>query len=236
VAAALQNAAAAALQLIQQQLEGAAAGAAGAAAADDEDHTAEALLQLEVLVACLDAPPSSQQQQRPEAAAMAATAADERLSPLRSALWQVLTSFLAAVPSASYGHSAMSALLELQESITSSGRWGRWQPPGGPAAGAGVVEASPAGARSKDGGVGDAGEVVVVAGGVAGAGLLFARTMAALGREWPGFQVGGWLGVGLQQNTAWGGSRSSQNLPAIALRRLPPLDRVTLDLQNPTSP
>ena len=180
---------------------GRAIGAAAGASADSGDgndggggdDASDALLRLEVLFACLDdAPPPAAPTGDPDASRAAMNAA-------RDALWGALGRFVGGVPAARYGHAAVSALLELQESVTApGGRWGDWRPPARSAGGGG--EAGSAGAHSSgtgavagagDSGVGGAPDVASgpSASGPSGAGLLFARTMGVVARAWPGFQV-----------------------------------------------
>ncbi len=127
VAAALCGATFAALQGVRRQLvqqqPGNGTGAAAAAAAQDgssaDSATAtEQLKELEALVGLLTGADCDL-----ETAVAAVEEDDARIHPLRSAVWQVLASFLASLPPRTYDCAVTRALQLLQEALWSSGRW-----------------------------------------------------------------------------------------------------------------
>lgn len=150
-----------------------------------------ALAGLQLLIRCLDkeaaadsAPTaaadgdeadSAPRQQPAQVSALAELTASsswlvDGIQQLRSKFWEQLQQHQAQLPAEAYGSSVVAELLELQETISSGAAWEGWS------AGAGTA------------GAGDTGS----AGGRpqgSGAGLLLARTMTALSKQWPGVKV-----------------------------------------------
>jgi hypothetical protein len=177
------------LQQLQQQLtaeqtvDGSEAAAAAAAGGN-------ALGWLEALLRCLGPtkPQPLQQQQaveppaagaaedqpsaEPDAAAAAAWL-DAGLQELRCLLWQQLQQYQAQLPAEAYSSSAVAGLLELLELLSSGQIWPYWL----------------AAAAAAGGGWVGAGGAAAVGGAAAGSGLLLARTLTCLSKQWPGLKV-----------------------------------------------
>jgi hypothetical protein len=188
------------LQQLQQQLT----------AEQQHGHTSEAaavrnnaLGDLEALLRCLGPHKPQQQQQQqqqqafdcPPAVAPAASSAAEQpstdhqqqqqqcteawldtaLQQLRSQLWQQLQQYQAQLPAEAYSSSTVAGLLELLELLSTGQMWPNWL--------AAAAAAGGAGGGSWVGLGGAAG------GAAAGSGLLLARTLTCLSKQWPGLKV-----------------------------------------------
>jgi hypothetical protein len=194
VAGAVQQVAQEVLQQLQQQLsaEQAADGSCYVPSSAAAGTSSNALSRLESLLRCLaaDTPLQQQQQQNAPAAgsaveqqppteqddSSAASAAAAWLSSgvhqLRCLLWQQLQQYQAQLPAEAYSSSTVAGLLELLELLGSGQLWPKWL------------------AAAAGGAGGWAGAAAAAGGGAAGSGLLLARTLTCLSKQWPGVKVG----------------------------------------------
>jgi hypothetical protein len=199
-----------ALQDVQQQLAtdmaagGTGAGEASPGAASTSGIVSSALAGLQLLIRCLDkdaaadsAPAAaadgdeadsapgqqpSQVSARADLTAGSSWLADS-IQQLRGRFWEQLQQHQEQLPAEAYSSSVVAELLELQETISSGAAWEGWSGGAG-AAGAGAGDMGRAGGRPQG----------------SGAGLLLARTMTALSKQWPSVKVGsGAMPAGLLQ-------------------------------------
>jgi hypothetical protein len=207
VAAVLQQLTQAALQDLQQQVEADQAAEIPAEAARASDAVPAAassgLKELQQVVRCLEstaAPTStttavgalggvefvaaatpadgadSAKQQAAASGSSSSSWLTSSIQQLRGRVWDQLQEHQAQLPAEAYSSSLVAELLELQETISSGAAWLGWSAAaGGSAAGAAAAAGEPgaAGGRQKSG----------------GAGLLLARTMTALSKQFPGLKV-----------------------------------------------
>lgn len=205
VAAVLQQLTQAALQNLQQQVEADQAAESLADSAGSSDAVPAAgrsgLKGLQQVVRCLEstAAPSSTtkavgslggvdfvaaaadgadsaEQQAAASGSSSSSWLTSSIQQLRGRVWDQLQEHQAQLPAEAYSSSLVAELLELQETVSSGAAWPGWSTAaGGGAAGAAAAAGEPgaAGGRQKSG----------------GAGLLLARTMTALSKQFPGLKV-----------------------------------------------
>lgn len=175
--------------------------AAAAATAGVGGAAAAAVAASEELAEDADSATSSQQGQQQQQAVPQAAGSSwvfDSIQQLRSQLWDQLQQHQAQLPAEAYSSSLIAELLELQETISTGAAWPGWA--ASTAAGAGAsagadgagAAASGAAAASAGGAVAGAAAAVGDGGGRpkgSGAGLLLARTMTALSKQFPGLKV-----------------------------------------------
>jgi hypothetical protein len=214
VSSVLQQLTQAALQGVQQQL----AAEQGEASTDGSGASDRSPLHaLQLLVGCLEQDASAGPTNSPTAAvptaATAGAAAEDSdaadsaagaggssssssgwlaasIQQLQTQLWDALQQHQAQLPAEAYSSSLVAELLELQETVGSGSTWPGWSSAGTDSAGAAAAAGAAGGAAAA---AGDA------AGGKpksSGTGLLLARTMTALSKQFPGVKVSRWTAVG----------------------------------------
>jgi hypothetical protein len=182
VSSVLQQLTQAALQDLQQQL-----------AAEEGDSSSSALQSLQLLIRCLEqdaasptSTPTAAAEEADDADSAAAAAAGgfdtsswlrSCIQQLRGQLWDALQQHQAQLPAEAYSSSLVAELLELLETVSSGAVWPGWS--------SGLAGAGAGAAAGAAGGAGDAGGRPKGS----GAGLLLARTMTALSKQFPGLKV-----------------------------------------------